>query len=34
MKAIVCSQYGSPDTLRVEEVEKPAPGDDQVLVRI
>ena len=34
MKAIVCSQYGSPDTLQVEEVEKPAPGDDQVLVQI
>jgi NADPH:quinone reductase-like Zn-dependent oxidoreductase len=34
MKAIVCTAYGHPDVLKLEEVEKPRPKDDQVLVRI
>jgi NADPH:quinone reductase-like Zn-dependent oxidoreductase len=34
MKAIVYREYGSPDVLRLEEVEKPVPGDDQVLIRV
>ncbi|HSV42499.1 MAG TPA: NAD(P)-dependent alcohol dehydrogenase, partial [Methanomassiliicoccales archaeon] len=34
MKAIVCHRYGSPDVLRIEEVERPAPRDDQVLVKV
>ena len=34
MKAIVYCDYGSPDVLKVEDIEKPAPGDDQVLVRV
>jgi len=34
MKAIVCSKYGSPDVLQLEEVEKPATADDLVLVRV
>jgi NADPH:quinone reductase-like Zn-dependent oxidoreductase len=34
MKAIVYTEYGSPDVLRFEDVEKPAPGDDEVLVRV
>ena len=34
MKAIVCTKYGSPDTLQFTEIEKPAPNDDQVLVRV
>jgi NADPH:quinone reductase-like Zn-dependent oxidoreductase len=34
MKAVVQCEYGSPDVLRVEQVERPAPADDQVLVRV
>ncbi|MCK5444896.1 MAG: NAD(P)-dependent alcohol dehydrogenase [Rhodospirillaceae bacterium] len=34
MKAVVCHQYGSPDVLQVEEIEKPTPGDGEVLIKI
>jgi NADPH:quinone reductase-like Zn-dependent oxidoreductase len=34
MKAIVRHSYGSPDVLRLEDVEKPAVHDDSVLVRV
>jgi NADPH:quinone reductase-like Zn-dependent oxidoreductase len=34
MHAIVYCDYGSPDVLRLENVEKPVPRDDQVLVRV
>jgi NADPH:quinone reductase-like Zn-dependent oxidoreductase len=34
MKAIVFTQYGSPDGLELKEVPKPAPKDDELLIRI
>ena len=34
MKAIVYRRFGPPDVLECEEVEKPAPGDDEVLIRV
>jgi NADPH:quinone reductase-like Zn-dependent oxidoreductase len=34
MKAMVYREYGSPDVLKLEELEKPSPGDGQVLVKI
>src|SRR5262245_4358175 len=34
MKAIVFTEYGSPDVLRLEEVARPTPGDDAVLVKV
>ena len=34
MKAIVYDHYGPPDVLRFEEIEKPVPTDDQLLIQV
>lgn len=34
MRAVVHDRYGSPEVLRVEDVERPVPKDDEVLVRV
>ena len=34
LKAIVHSQYGGPDVLRLVDVETPEPADDEILVRV
>ena len=34
MKAIVFDRYGGPDVLELRDVDRPAPKDDQVLVRV
>ena len=34
MKTIVYTEYGGPDVLHLKEVEKPAPGSNEVLVRV
>ena len=33
MKAIVCTKYGSPDVLKIREIKKPVPRDNEVLIR-
>ena len=34
MKAIVCTGYGSPEVLQVQELDRPVPGANEVLVRV
>ncbi len=34
MKAIVYTEYGAPDVLHVAEVQKPAPKDKEILIRV
>jgi NADPH:quinone reductase-like Zn-dependent oxidoreductase len=34
MKAIVRTGYGPPDILKLDEVHKPTPAEDEVLVQV
>jgi NADPH:quinone reductase-like Zn-dependent oxidoreductase len=34
MKAVIFTQYGSPDVLQFNEVDKPTPGDNEVLIKV
>jgi len=34
LKAVVYTKYGSPDVLKLTEVPKPIPGDNEVLIKV
>jgi NADPH2:quinone reductase len=34
MRAVVQDEYGPPEVLRIEEVERPVPKDDEILIRV
>ncbi|MBD3169789.1 MAG: zinc-binding dehydrogenase [candidate division Zixibacteria bacterium] len=34
MKAVVYKKYGSPDVIQVEDIEKPVPSDNEVLIKV
>jgi NADPH:quinone reductase-like Zn-dependent oxidoreductase len=34
MKAVICTKYGAPEVLKIDSVEKPVPGDREILIKI
>lgn len=34
MKAVICTKYGSPEVLKLMDVKKPVPKDDEILIKV
>ncbi|MHA2253035.1 MAG: NAD(P)-dependent alcohol dehydrogenase [Candidatus Kariarchaeaceae archaeon] len=34
MRAVICPEYGSPDILKIKELEKPTPKENEVLIKV
>ena len=34
MKAVIWTKYGSPDVLQLQDVERPTPNDNEVLIKV
>jgi NADPH:quinone reductase-like Zn-dependent oxidoreductase len=34
MKAFICEKYGAPEVIQIEDVEKPTPSEDEILVKV
>lgn len=34
MKAVICTKYGNPEVLQIQNIDKPTPKDNQILIRV
>ena len=34
IKAVVCTRYGPPEVLQIDDIEKPVPGDHQICIKV